>query len=138
MTPAGAMREARRRWGRAARVEALRQRPTLTASGGPRKGETIFVGDTHRVGRIVLGLFFEILGEGPSFEAAFRDADERAARERDFQASCDEPCPDCGATIRVRTHKGKGNHARHPTWDPAAKRHVCAACAKTSAPGRAP
>jgi hypothetical protein len=133
MTPAGALKEARRRWGPLGRVEALRERPTLIARGGPRKGERVFVGHTHRVGRVALGLFFEVLGEGPTFEAAFDDVDLRAARDRDFHASCDEPCPECCATMRVRTHKGTGNHQRHPTWDPAAKRHVCAVCAKTIA-----
>jgi hypothetical protein len=88
----------------------------------------------HRcaVGRLALGLMFEVKGEGPAFEAAFRNVDEKEARSKDYWASLDEPCPKCSSTMRVRTHKGKGLPKRNPTWSSALGKHVCAVCAEKS------
>jgi hypothetical protein len=65
LTARKALAEARRRWGKA--------------------GATSFRADNHpncrySVGRVVMGLMFEVLGQGATWQAAFDAADSRDAR----------------------------------------------------------
>lgn len=104
-------------------------------------GERVLQTDTHVVGVVQLGMFFEIKASGPTWEAAFRVVDEKDAREHDFYESLDQPCPECCATMRYRTNKGPGLHKHTPTWSPSLKKHVCAVCVareKAAAPSLTP
>lgn len=64
MSNAAVLAEARRRWG-----------PT---GGGQSHGN----GKLKHVGRVMMGMFFEVKGSGKSWEAAFKNADEKAAGDR--------------------------------------------------------
>lgn len=41
----------------------------------------------YLVGRVLMGMFFEVKGEGSSFEAAFQKAEEAAERDRQRYAA---------------------------------------------------
>lgn len=66
MTTKTALAEAVRRWGRTAMV---RSEPKTTG------------GKLYTVGRIDLGMFFSVRGQGDSWEAAFAEDDKRMGRE---------------------------------------------------------
>ena len=64
MTDRQALTEAQRRWGKKAAIEK-RPRPTVDRKTG------CMALDTHRVGHIGLGMFFNIEGHGPNWAEAF-------------------------------------------------------------------
>ena len=67
-----ALAEARKRWGKTA---AVKRDP------GRSKRQNIFNGD-YVVGRIGLGMFFEVKGDGTTWTAALADADMKRATEK--------------------------------------------------------
>ena len=69
MTLKQALQEAQRRWGKNA---AVQENPK---SSNPKC--------RCYVGCIMLGMFFEVRGEGGTWEEAFKDADDRVARDRE-------------------------------------------------------
>ena len=68
MTEAQALRWARKRYGRTATV------------GLRAAGDHCSPANTHRVGHVALGMFFEVRGTGPTWQAACDDANARDAR----------------------------------------------------------
>ena len=66
MTTKQALKKAQQRWGKTAYVE----RRKVMATGG----------DTFSIGRVVMDLFFEVLGSGDSWEEAFAAADKWSAQ----------------------------------------------------------
>jgi hypothetical protein len=83
VTPQQALREARRRWGKNGHV-------TKRKAEGPT---------CCTVGKIVLGLMFGVEGQGPTFEAAFRDVDTKEIRRAKWSEAEGQPCPDCSRTM---------------------------------------
>lgn len=71
-TKTAALKEATRRWGRNAAVD---HRPRSSYA------------NKYLVGIVVIGLFFEVRGQGDSWDAAFADADRARADERERQAA---------------------------------------------------
>ena len=83
MTPVQALREARRRWGKNGHATKLK-------AEGPTR---------CTVGKIVLGMMFGVEGQGPTFEAAFRDVDTKHERHTKWHEAEGQPCPDCSRTM---------------------------------------
>lgn len=82
MTMKAASKEAIRRWGRKAMVHCNKATPIGGLPRDPNRPNG-FRWWRCSVGRLALGLFFEVLGEGDTFESAFADADERARRDHE-------------------------------------------------------
>jgi hypothetical protein len=70
MTARQALKEAQRRWGKTACVEDAKTPAYHTRKDGTR----VMMSDRFKVGRIMLGMFFEVRGDGPTWEAAFAKA----------------------------------------------------------------
>lgn len=87
MTPAQALREAKRRWGKNGHITKLK-------AEGPTR---------CTVGKIVLGMMFGVEGQGPTFEAAFRDVDTKEIRRAKWHEAEGQPCPDCARTMTKET-----------------------------------
>jgi len=81
MTNYKALREAQRRWGKNARIE-YRNCPRAESR--------------YLVGVIMLGMFFEIRGQGSSFENAFSDVDKREASRKASERLASEHPPEEG------------------------------------------
>ena len=76
MTTKQALAEARRRWGKNAIIKKHKEPTYHTKKDGTR----VMLTDRFKVGRVVLGMFFEVLGDGPTWEAAFTKVDESKRR----------------------------------------------------------
>jgi len=75
MTRKQALAKAQKRWGKTACIEVIR----------PRSGSLRL---SHSVGWVALGLFYNVEGEGDSWDAAFAQATEKRMRQRsDFISS---------------------------------------------------
>lgn len=82
MTARQALKEAQRRWGKTAVVEDQKT-PTYHIR---KDGTKVMMSDRFKVGRIMLGMFFEVLGDGPSWEAAFAKVDESIRKQNEIIA----------------------------------------------------
>lgn len=76
MTARQALKEAQRRWGKHAVVED-QKKPTYCVK---KDGTRYMASDRFKVGRIMLGMFFEVLGDGPTWEEAFEKSNRRESR----------------------------------------------------------
>jgi len=113
MTPKQALAEVRRRFGPTGALSTRRE-------------------GIKSVGHIDLGLFFSIEGEGPTWEAAFRDIDERKIRRELFDEARDQPCPVCFRTMRTKYDPKlpkEKRYLRYPMWTASHDRYECGRCA---------
>ena len=82
MTDKQALTAARKLWGKNAMVRRL-DKPTLSESGHMMAG-------THSVGRVALGMFFEVLGNGMNWAEAIENANQRIARDNAEYAALEQ------------------------------------------------
>jgi hypothetical protein len=82
LTARQALKEAQRRWGKTAVVEDIKHASYMTKKDGTKW----MISDRFKVGRIMLGMFFEVLGDGPTWEAAFAKVDENIRKQQEMIA----------------------------------------------------
>jgi len=83
MTSKQALTQARKRWGKKTAMVSWKDH-ALTAEEKQKlepKDEKRFLHKAS-VGRVMMGMFFEVLGEGDTWEEAFRNADKRAEDDK--------------------------------------------------------
>ena len=79
MKTASAMKEAIKRWGDKAAIEDKLE-PRFCKSGAK-------ISERFVVGRVMMGMFFEVKGDGETWEAAFAKADDAERRDRERYAT---------------------------------------------------
>lgn len=84
MTTRQALKKAQGKWGKNAAVRWRKGTPDQAARSLLPKGDPGKFQYRAEVGRVMMGMFFEVLGQGDTFEEAFEKAEahERADRER--------------------------------------------------------
>lgn len=97
MTKAKALKEAVKRWGKAAAIEGPsdcyfygkpeNRKPTSSCCAGSH-AQPCPGGLPHfKVGKVVMGMFFEVVADGVTWDDAFKRADEKAEADKIRYAS---------------------------------------------------
>ena len=81
MTTKQALKKAVGIWGKTAMVED-HKKPTTTKR---KDGRTVVLAERYRVGKVMFGMFFEVKGDGDTWEAAFASAERREERWKQKQ-----------------------------------------------------
>lgn len=93
MTIKKALKEAQKRWGRIAAVEGP-EKCYFYAKPEKRTPQSHCCAGSHahpcpgglpyfKVGKVVMGMFFEVVADGVTWEDAFKRADEKAAADKE-------------------------------------------------------